>query len=87
LAAQFKRQEVMIRKHFIPLGLQVAFGFGAFMALIAATMYCVSLLQSPDQGCIEHCATLGKNGSLVSIYRWEQTAGMRGTGPTECRCS
>lgn len=27
----------MIRKHFIPLGLQVAFGFGAFMALIAST--------------------------------------------------
>ena len=77
----------MNTKHSIPIGLQVAFGFGSFMALVAVIMYCVNLLPSAEQGCIEHCATLGKKGSMVNIYRWEQTAGMHGTGPTECRCS
>jgi len=77
----------MTSKHSIPLGLQVAFRFGAFMALAAAIAYGVSFLPSPEQRCIEHCATQGKNGSMVSIYRWEQTAGMRGKGPMECRCS
>jgi hypothetical protein len=77
----------MTSKHSIPLGLRVALGFGAFMALISAITYCVNLLPSAEQGCIEHCATLGKIGSMVHIYRWEQTAGMRGNGPVECKCS
>lgn len=81
------RQASMTRKHSIPLGLQVALGFAAFMALIVAIAYGANLLPSQEQDCIRYCATQGKNGTMVRIYRWEQTAGMRGTGPVECRCS
>lgn len=59
LATPLKPQAPMTRKHSIPLGIQVAFGFGAFMALIAAIMYGASWLPSPEQDCIKHCATLG----------------------------
>jgi hypothetical protein len=78
---------LMTSKHFIPLGLRVMLGFGVFVALASAIMYGASLLPSPEQGCREHCAVLGKSGTMVPIYRWEQTAGMHGTGPAECKCS
>ena len=77
----------MTSKYNIPLGLQAALGFGIFLALILAITYCVSFLPSAEQGCLAHCATSGKRGSMVPIYRWEQTAGMRGIGPMECKCS
>jgi hypothetical protein len=77
----------MTRKRPIPLGLQVALGFSAFTALISAVSFGVSLLPSPEEGCIKHCAVIGRDGSMIYVYRWEQTAGMRGRGPMECKCS
>lgn len=67
------------KKAFLKLCLIVVTGLGA-------AVYVAKLIPSEQESCNRLCAAHGKQGSLAYVYPKEQTAGMRGRGPTECRC-
>lgn len=67
------------KKEFLKLCLIVVIGLGA-------AVYVAKLTPSEKESCNQSCAAHGKRGSLVHVYSKEQTTGMRGRGPTECRC-
>lgn len=67
------------KKAFLKLCLIVVTGLGA-------AVYMAKLIPSEKASCNQSCAAHGKRGNLVYVYSKEQTAGMRGRGPTECRC-
>ena len=54
---------------------------------IVVINYLASLIPDAGESCAVACAAQGKRGELVYIYTKEQTAGSRGRGPRECRCS
>lgn len=53
---------------------------------VSVAIYLAKLIPSEKESCTQSCAAEGKQGSLAYVYSEEQTAGMRGRGPTECRC-
>lgn len=63
----------------------VVVGFCAAAVLFSIT-YFASTIPSDAAICERTCAEDGKRGELAYKYTKEQTAGMRGRGPTECRC-
>jgi len=67
------------RKGFLKLSLIVVIG-------LCAAVLLAKLITSEKESCNRSCAADGKPGSLAYVYSKEQTAGMRGRGPTECRC-
>lgn len=54
---------------------------------LGAAVFITKLSPSEKENCNRSCAADGKRGSLAYVYSKEQTAGMRGRGPTECRCA
>lgn len=64
---------------FIKVFIIVAIAFGLIN-------YLATLIPSEKEVCTETCSAYGKRGSLVYVYSYAQTAGMRSRGPTECRC-
>lgn len=64
----------------------VAIGFAVFIAAGLFIGYLLSQAPSPEEACRTRCAEIKRSGRLVYEYPPEQTAGMRGKGPTNCEC-
>ena len=53
---------------------------------LASFVYLAKFMPNEKEVCNESCATQGKHGEVSYVLSKEQTAGMRGRGPTQCRC-
>ena len=53
---------------------------------LASFMYLAKLMPDEKEVCNESCAAQGKHGEVYYVLSKEQTSGMRGRGPTSCRC-
>lgn len=64
----------------------VALGFAAFMGISMGLSFLAGLFPSQEEDCSKRCRAVGMQGEMVPIYPAAQTAGMRGRGPSECKC-
>jgi len=64
----------------------VALGFAAFMAISMGLSFVAGLFPSQEEDCSKRCRAVGMLGEMVPVYPPAQTAGMRGRGPSECKC-
>lgn len=64
----------------------VALGFAAFIAISTSLSFVAGLFPSQEEDCSKRCHAVGLRGEMVPIYPPAQTAGMRGHGPSECKC-
>jgi len=53
---------------------------------ICGGLYVAKRIPTEAAACTKTCAARGMKGELFHIYSREQTAGVRGQGPTACRC-
>ena len=67
----------------IPASLIVIIGFAIVVIITLVVWY---VLPTPEETCRKQCAERNRSGRLVYVYPPEQTAGMRGKGPTNCEC-
>lgn len=58
----------------------------AVFAILIGLNYLAGTRPSELEACMQSCAPFGRQGELVHKFTAEQTAGMRGRGPTECQC-
>ncbi len=49
-------------------------------------MYVAPFIPTKEQLCSRKCAETQQSGQLKYIDPWQLTAGMRGRGPSECKC-
>ena len=63
----------------------VLFAIVAFIGL-GFGIYFGSLKADVERQCREDCALLGKSGVMVPVGPASSAAGMRATGPKQCKC-
>jgi len=67
--------------------LLVASGFAGTVVLTLLVAWLVGLYPPRESRCQAECAAKGQRGRLEYVYSAAQTAGMKGRGPQECKCS
>ena len=56
----------------------IGFGIGVNVLL--------GMLPTPEENCTSYCEQKGTEGHMIHILPATTTAGMRGRGPSECKC-
>jgi hypothetical protein len=64
----------------------VTIGFAVVVSIGLVAGYFMSQVPTLEEMCRTQCAERNRSGRLVHVYPPEQTAGMRGKGPTNCEC-
>jgi hypothetical protein len=58
----------------------------AIAAVCALSFAAGVFIPSSQEKCSNYCSQRKLEGHMVTILPWTTTAGMRGPGPSECKC-
>jgi hypothetical protein len=64
----------------------VAGCFGSLIGLGVVMNVLVGSFPTPQEDCISQCKLKGLEGQMIGVYPPGMTGGVRGRGPSECKC-